>query len=360
MTVREALWDCQYCGTTGILGRYKTCPNCGRSRPEGTRFYLPEDAAAVTDEKLVTQAKVGPDWICAFCGTSNPATAEVCRSCGATREATSALQKVADYKPGEAPDSGDMAIEDVHEKYRQPEAAPKRRALPLAAILWIAAFAMVCLGLLGFLIFGGRDVEATVSGFQWQRTVEVEAYQTVTEEDWTVPEGGRLVNQRQEIHHYDQILIGTESRQRQVNEQVQVGVRTYVCGQRDLGNGFFEDIQCSEPVYENQTRIETYEEPIYRQEPVYQTRYTYEIDKWVVVRTDSASGSDHQPYWPRAALGSSEREGNRTESYVIFFESNRGETYPWEIPFDRWLGYETGQKVELELSSLGKLEDVKP
>ena len=43
MAIREGRWDCQYCGTTGIPGREKVCPNRARSRPEGTNIYLPDD-----------------------------------------------------------------------------------------------------------------------------------------------------------------------------------------------------------------------------------------------------------------------------------------------------------------------------
>ena len=41
MAIREGRWDCQYCGTTGIPGREKVCPNCARSRPEGTKSICP-------------------------------------------------------------------------------------------------------------------------------------------------------------------------------------------------------------------------------------------------------------------------------------------------------------------------------
>ena len=95
MAIREGRWDCQYCGTKGNLGRDKSCGNCGRSRPEGTKFYLPEGAEEVTDQRLIEQAESGPDWVCAFCASSNKSNATSCGSCGAAREATSVEQEVA-------------------------------------------------------------------------------------------------------------------------------------------------------------------------------------------------------------------------------------------------------------------------
>jgi hypothetical protein len=238
MAVREARWDCQYCGTKGILGRHKACSNCGRSRPENTKFYLAEDAPEVTDAKLVDQAKLGSDWVCAFCASSNPANVDVCQACGAPREVTSAVQQVKDYGLGEAPTEGDMAEPTAPARPVTETAAQKNKALPILGA--IGGLLLLCLCLfLAFTFFGDKSTEATVAGFSWERAVAVEAFQAVTEEDWAVPDGGRLLDQREDIHHYIQVLSHYETRQRQVSEQVQVGVRTYVCGQRDLGNGFF-------------------------------------------------------------------------------------------------------------------------
>ncbi len=355
MAIREGRWDCQYCGTIGNLGRHRQCQNCGRSRPDGTKFYLADDAE-VTDKQLERQALVGPDWVCEFCGTSNAADKTVCGSCGAAREATSPVQKTKDYDLDEVPTSGDMTF-DEEPKPEQPTEKPKKN-IPLVVIAGAAALAVVCIGIIAFLIFGGRDENATVSGFEWQRTVDIEAFQTVTEEDWEIPAGGRILSQRQEIHHYDQILDHYETRQRQVDEQIQVGVETYVCGQRDLGNGFFEDIECERPIYETQVRTENYEEPIYREEPVYQTLYTYEIDKWVVVRTDQVSASDHSPYWPRANLNNDEREGETSERYVVFFTDGDGSLHEWDTKLDEWQSFEEGQQVILKLNPLGEISEV--
>jgi hypothetical protein len=99
MAIREARWDCQYCGTTGILGRHQACSKCGRSRPAGTKFYLAEDEE-VADQKLVEKAAIGPDWVCEFCSSSNPADVSVCQSCHAPREATSPEQQAKEYEPG--------------------------------------------------------------------------------------------------------------------------------------------------------------------------------------------------------------------------------------------------------------------
>jgi NOL1/NOP2/fmu family ribosome biogenesis protein len=131
-----------------------------------------------------------------------------------------------------------------------------------------------------------------------------------------------------------------------------------VCGQRDLGTGFFEDIECSNPIYE--TQLEEYEEAVYREEPVYEAFYIYEIDKWLVVRSESDSGRDHNAQWPPLNLAETEREGGRSESYIIFFVNNDDEEYSLELPLAEWQDYEMGQNVLLKLDVFGNLDEVEP
>lgn len=358
MAIREGRWDCQYCGALGNQGRDKSCANCGRSRPDGTKFYLADDAE-VSDKKLLQQAQLGPDWICEYCGTSNAANITVCGSCGAPREGTSPQQELKEFDVGEAPTSGDMTLSsEPTESLTAKTAKSAKRAIPILGV--VGGLLLLCvLAIVAFAIFGGKDVEAAVGGFEWERTLEVEAFQTVTEEDWSVPTGGRVLSQIEEIHHTDKVLDHYETLQREVAEEVQVGERSYVCGQRDMGNGFFEDIECIEPVYETQYHTETYEEAVYRDEPVYQTLFTFEIDKWVVIRTEQADGNDHAPHWPGANLQSEERDGSRSDNYTIVFTDSEGETFVWEdVPLTEWQSYERGQGVKLKLNAFGDVSEV--
>lgn len=360
MAVREGRWDCQYCGTKGILGRHKVCPNCAKSRPEGTTFYLPEDAETVEDEKLKEQAQIGPDWICEFCGSSNPANLDVCRHCNAPRESVSPQQKVKEFAPGAAPRSGDMTVPDPHEKYRQPP-RPEPKASRPAWLLPVVGIAILLVCILGaFALFSSDEMDVGIEEMRWERSVVVEELQTVTEEGWELPEGADVISQQEEIREYDQVVVGYETKQRQVSEQVQVGERTYVCGQRDLGNGFFEDIECSEPVYETQQRTETYEEPIFEPVPVYDTKYVYEVERWTAVRTERATGNDQDVYWPELNLSPDQREGERQESYQIVFGSDNGERYTMTFPLEEWLSFESRGRYKLRVNSLGRPVGVEP
>jgi hypothetical protein len=323
-----------------------------------------DETPVVAEGQQLKQAQLGADWVCQYCASSNRADRMACQHCGAVREGSSPQQQVQQFKAGEAPRSGDMDLEAMARPMTQ-AAVPvsglskllqKKTLLGVGGVVGLL-FLCICLcG--GFFLFGEKEVEVTAAEISWQRTIQVEAYRTVVEEDWSVPAGGRTISQREEIHHYDSVLVGYETRQREVSEQVQVGSRTYVCGQRDLGNGYFEDIECTEPVYETRYRTETYEEPIYEQVPVYQTKYSYEIEKWVVDRTEEAAGADHQTNWPAVTLAENEREGQRTEAYRVVFVDEEGKSYEMTFAEGEWLGFERGGRYRLKVTRLGEPVEV--
>ena len=119
-------------------------------------------------------------------------------------------------------------------------------------------------------------------------------------------------------------------------------------------------MECNRPVYQTQSHTESYEEPIYRDEPVYQPLYTYEIDKWIVVRTEESSSRDHSPFWPRANLGNDEREGETSEVYTVYFVDKDGDTIEWETSLEEWQALELGQNVILKLNALGQVSGIEP
>lgn len=85
----EGLWDCEYCGQTGIKARYDACTSCERPRGIETMFYLPDDLEAATlteEEKAKTTNE--PDWLCEYCGAYNKSTASSCEKCGGDKESS--------------------------------------------------------------------------------------------------------------------------------------------------------------------------------------------------------------------------------------------------------------------------------
>jgi hypothetical protein len=358
MAVREGRWDCTYCVNIGILGRYTTCTGCARSRPERVKFYLPEDEAEVVDEKLLNLANGEADWVCRYCDSSNRAQYSSCQHCASPREAENPSQAVVEYDLAQTPRQGDNA-EPAPASVVEPAKEGRsywRYALGCLGII-IAGFALLC----GFTIYAGfytDDVQLTVEEVSWSRQIPIEEYRTVVEEDWTLPAGGRMTTQEERIHHHDEVLDHYENKTREVCEQVKTGTRTYTCGSTNKGNGFFEDKKCTEAVYERQCHNESYRDPVYRKEPVYQTWYTYEIEKWILDRTETASGQDHDAHWPEFNLVENEREGQRVESYEVHFVDAEGENYIQALPYEEWLKFKEDTQYSGKVDFFGDVVEI--
>lgn len=334
MAIREGRWDCPTCGNAGLPGRDLACGSCGSRRPEGVRFYLPDDAAEVTDSARLSEARAGADWICEHCGVSARATQARCPGCGAERGG-SHEQQTHEHRFGEP-------VEEEAPRALAAMAPPvkKRRWKGPAAILAVVG---------GLVWYNGPvEVKATVAAKDWTRGIEVQEYRTVQEEDWSVPQGGREKRSFRAVRDHRQVLDHYETKTRQVSERVQTGTRTYTCGQRDMGNGYFEDVTCTEPEYTTNYRTESYQDPVYRQEPIYDTRYAYEIEKWLPDDTAWARGNAaREPSWPDVDIGRNEREGTRIQRYVLRFTDDEGRTYEEEVTPEQFARYRQGQSVTL-------------
>lgn len=353
MAIREGRWDCPSCGTKGILGRHTSCSQCGRPRPKGIKFYLPSNTDEVADPSLLAIAQQGADWICQYCSASNRVADQFCTQCGAER-GTSPTQDVKSYGLDDVPHSGDNdspvpALSIAASKPSKGNFFSLKRAIATLALSLTVGT--------GTWFVVPRSFQTTVSNVSWERQIVIEHYITVTESDWSIPSGGRLISQSREIKAYEQVLDHYETRTRQVSEQVAVGSETYVCGQKDLGNGFFEDETCTRTKYETRTHTETYEEPIYRQEPIYATKYTYEIERWVHARTETTQGNDLNPVWAAVTLAGNEREADREETYAVEFTDAKGKLHQYEFSEAEWATFALGEACKLTMQ-YGKLNDI--
>ena len=123
----------------------------------------------------------------------------------------------------------------------------------------------------------------------------------------------------------------------------------------DMGNGYFEEETISTPVYETYYETEEYQEPIYRDEPVYAMKYYYDIDRYVYERSVNTSGNDKEPYWGEVKLNYDERVSKRNEEYKISGISDEKEKRTLEISvnFEKWNALENGQTVKVKIYKTG-------
>lgn len=349
MTIREGRWDCPSCGHRGNRGPIINCAGCGVARDQTVEFYLPEDALAVTDEKQIAEALTGPDWQCEHCQTENHAFQETCQHCGATLDSDPVRQVIEEGLVPTAP---------------LPATADETEEEPLSTGDSHLGRWLIGIGLAVALIVSGvyllfyREYERPirVTGFTWERAVEVQAYRTVAEEDWSVPNTGRKTGEFRAIHHYDRVLDHYETVR--VPYRTQTGTRT-VHHRRNLGNGHYSDYTTTEPVYG--TRYRSEQRAVYRKDPVYRTKYRYDIERWVFARTETARGADHNARWPELKLTEKERRGKATEAYTATFRDEGGDHKSFTRPYDftQWETFKVNEVRTGVFNYVGSLLEVK-
>ena len=364
----EGFWDCHYCGTTGIGGSKRECPNCGKARDENTKFYMNPNEKHYVPKEKAAHINRNPDWICKYCGSLNSDNNKSCSSCGSIRTEDN-LNYFENHKKKTNEDSYNSegtnsqtyheAHTDKHSNYydnkttsphtsRDNQSHNSRKPFPIHIILIVLVGLIAISGLI--YLFIPKEQELTIQDFSWKRNINIERYQTVNENGWNLPTGARLQYTNWEFHHYEQVLDHYETKTKQVARERLVGYEEYVTGHRDLGNGYFEEITSSRPVYETYYETETYQEPIYRDEPIYQIKYYYEIDKWLYERTVTTQGNDKEPYWGNTFLNSDERVSSKNETYYIIGTDKKEKVYTVTLSFDDWNSLSIGQKVKLKIS----------
>ena len=320
-------WDCDYCGADRISGEIKICPHCGKPRGKDITFYMAGPKNYVTDPDKINK---NPDWLCPYCNTLNPDDNKFCSACGAAREESEANYFENKEKEKERKEQQE-ALKPKEQDTSSRSAARSR--LPL----FIGLFA--ALALLVFLLMPktkGLHVDAK----SWERSVKVERYQEVQDSSWDLPDGAWNISSREEVYTYNHILDHYETRTREVSEQVLDGYDTEV-EYRDLGNGYYEEIEHQVPRYRTEYHTETYEEPVYVDVPVFAKKYYYSIMKWLYDRDEVTSGTDTEPYYAELTLSDTERESGRSEQYWILSGDKR-----YRISYDLWQQIKTGSDIK--------------
>lgn len=319
------IWQCPYCETQNP-GPIKSCTSCGAPQPEDVEFLqVDEDEFNfIKDEALIRMAKAGPDIHCPYCGTRNPATAELCSKCGGELSVG-----------GKARQSG-QRVRAVGEAQESPPALvpePKKKRSRLFSVFGIIALLAVIAGciVVAMLLLRTDDVTASVAGVEWERRIAIQQYTTVTKSDWRdeIPAGADLQSCSQE--------------QRTTSDQPQPNA-TEVCGEEyveDTGTGLGEVVQ--DCVYE-----------------VYDEYCDYTVMDWVVVETVTDSGQNLQPSWPDPTLSGDQRLGQREETYTIVF-SGDGETYTYTTSDEGlFMMAEPGSRWDLSVNTLGAVQSIEP
>lgn len=335
MAIRVGRWDCPFCGHIGNLGPETLCSACGRPRGSDVRFYLPEDAPEVTEEQELKQAKAGPDWNCDYCGSANSASKLSCNSCGNARDQADVSNGEKVYQINEVPRNGKQQPPPLKNiETTKPSKGKKRLFIGIISVIVF------------IILFGRPRVdELPITGFEWERAIEILQNCQITLEAWEVPSTATVTKSYRAIHHYKKVFDHYETKTRWI--QAKVGEEKYLKGHRDLGNGHFEDVYSTRPVYER--RQERYQAEIDRDVPVYQTKYVYTDYVWRIERIAKAGGPNHQPCWPQGAPSDpSWRDGAKTEAYYLVVTDKNDRNYKIKTNLKKWAEFHIGQKVRIK------------
>ncbi|MEA3452593.1 MAG: Ran-binding zinc finger domain-containing protein [Bacteroidota bacterium] len=342
MTIRVGRWDCKTCGNIGNLGSTRECEKCGSLRPDDVKFYLPSDAEIVTDEEEIKIAKAGVDWICAFCDSSNSGLNVKCENCGASKVDSEKKMQEKEYSLDKVPQNSNdfdekKQLTDIPKKQKKDVKIPK--AVKYGFWFIVAFF-------LASIIFT-KEIDVKVDGKSWERTIKIEKREKVEESGWSLPTDATLISKEEAIHHYNKIQTGTVTKTR--NVQVKVGEEKYVSGQKDLGNGYFEDVYSTRNIYE--TRTEDYEEPVYRKEPVYKTKYYYSVWKWKKDDKLVKSGDNGNAVWPNVDAKNI-RSLDSVGEYKIIILDHKNNKHDKEFQYSKWNAIKKGDILKAKKSTL--------
>lgn len=330
----QMLWDCRFCGTEKLLGvTHRHCPNCGAAQDPAWRYFpAEEDMVALADHKYV-----GADVTCPACGQPNSAANKFCAECGADLATGQVVNTQGERGIGTGVAAADTRRDVVKDQFDAEmkrvgvtKAAPgflqtTRGRVILAAILGVLILA--CAGIVYALTYS-KAVTGEVEQMTWERVVDLQAYQQVHDEAWDddVPGDAYALSCHREQHGTKRVEDGSHQE----------------CKDVDKGDGSFER-QC--------TTVTDY-----RDEPVYDDRCSFTVDRWLDGRSVTASGTGEQPApaWPAFTLAGGtygkERESDRHETYAVVIKDSEGDEHTCEFgDQSEWTPYDVGAAVDLKV-----------
>jgi hypothetical protein len=186
-------------------------------------------------------------------------------------------------------------------------------------------------------LFSKHDETVQLLDKAWTRQVNVEHFTPVRASDWcdSVPAGAYSISSQ---------------REQRSTRQVEDGQSCHTV-RADMGDGTFTQRQeCS-------TR--------YRDEPVYDQRCSYRINRWQVLRTDTLQGGAAlAPAWPTPLLANAlsagggnalgaQRLGSRSENYTVQLQSSQGKQWTCGVDASLWTALVQGQALTLKVRGTG-------
>ncbi len=304
-------WDCPYCSTKHIEGTKRECPSCGKPRGKEVKFYM-DGVKYLSAEESKTKGK-GADWLCDHCGNYNSVLDNSCSSCGAERDSKDKayfdVRKEQDEKNSRSVSGTGTAVGNQGSDQRRKKSRRSFGALKIALIGVLVVAAII--SLMAFITMPKKKT-VTVKDMTWKTSVDVEKYVLCDEDDWELPEGATLKSKKREIHHTEQEYVG--EREETYDSYEVIGSHVEY-SYEDNGDGTFSEVANDVDDYGYVTRTRSV--PVYRDKPIYKTKYYYTIWRWKYDRTEKAEGGGKTPEYPKPQLTDKERLGKKSVEYEV-------------------------------------------
>ena len=310
--IYEMLWDCQFCGSKGLLGKsQRFCPNCGAPQNPDSRYY-PSD-----EQKIEAQGYeyVGADVTCPACKHLNSGKSEFCEQCGSPLKGGQRANTLGAESRAQGESFAQSARRDVVKEKHDAEMKrvgvipDEKQGSKRTLYIILGVIALIVVGVVVFFSWQ-RESSFIVTGHTWERTIYVEQYSQFVEQNW-----------RDSRPFGDRVTMGSCVQRQRTTRQVPDG-ETCTTVRTDRGDGSFSEQEvCS---------------PRYRSEPVYDDWCTFTGFRWQNARQVVSNGVNLSPApaWGeltlRCANQSSvgcERESGRDENYIVKLKAEGGRDY---------------------------------
>lgn len=394
----EMLWDCPYCSTKKILGRYKNCPNCGKTRDIGTYIEdvenhilseqdkkifkrietlkrkektknevdynsnspLTDSYISSTSNEIETKVKAKLDKKTSSNFTTHNEVDDLLKKDvneSSSNEETPILKQIKKVDKTVESKQNDVRDEsDLTKSLRKYKNAFLNH-FSIKNVLFITLI-LICSSFLLTIIVKAlmpKEEVLEVQSIKWERNIDIEIEKTFFESGWTMPYGARLLYTNREWHHDEQVVDHYETRTVTKQKYEKVGTNVWY-SYEDNGDGTADQVAHEDDVYGYVDYQTTEQVPIMKTVPVYQTKYYYEIDRYVHNRNVYSTGCDHNVYWGEVILDNKEREGIRNETYIINAYNSNNELKKYHLDYSAWESINSGDRIYAKVHITGYIE----
>lgn len=250
--VFEMLWDCDHCGTKGLLAKsQRYCAECGAPQNADKRYFPKEGEA----RRVEGQKYEGADRNCAACGAPQSAASHNCTNCG-------------------APLDGAAEVKGVTPPRAAVGAVPAKKSRKW---IWLVVLGVVVLASVGiwYRFIRKRSATMTVTAHRWEREIPIEEYNEFSEQNWRdkMPRDARMASCFPKQRTTKRVEDGEECHDER----------------KDKKDGTFEVVKkCTTK---------------YRDEPVQDDWCTYRVQRWKELKEAAlrTSGTGLSPASPEGA-----------------------------------------------------------